>query len=130
MSMKTYYLDVAGSSKNIIIKAENISNLRKKLIREYDADMKRGHLIYVKVLVGPKYGSHYEEVGCLYYRENQAWRYDSTPSGYYWTSYVSGKNRRVSPKTGNLLDVDPGRTRYSRVPYPSNLSDVNKGQGR
>lgn len=100
--MRTYYVDTT-ENENTPIKAENINNLRKKLIREYDADMKRGWMIYVKVLVGPKYGSHYEKVGYLYYRRNQAWSYDSTPSGYYWT--YGGKTRRVSPKTGNLLDV-------------------------
>ena len=100
--MRTYYLDISGS-KEISIKAENIDNLRKKLIREYDANIKR-YSIRVKVLVGPKYGSHYKVMGYLHYHENQAWRYDPSPSGYYWM--YNGKARRVSPKTGKLLDVN------------------------
>lgn len=101
--MRTYYLDIR-QRRNIEVKAENIDNLRRNLIRDYAYHLKDGDSIYVKVLVGPKYGSHYEELGHLYHRENQAWRYDSAPSGYYWT--YSGKTRRVSPKTGKLLDVN------------------------
>ena len=100
--MRTYYVDTINK-RNIPIKAENISNLRKKLIREYDADLKRGYTFFVKVLVGPEYGSHYKDLGYLLYHENREWRYDSIQSGYYWTHTTI---RRVSPKTGNLLDVN------------------------
>ena len=105
--MRTYYLDI-GSRTNIQAKAENIDNLRKNLIRDYDAEMKRDYAIRVKVLVGPKYGSHYEEVGSIHFYQKESWSYGSAPTGYYWQYKRNGSilTARVSPKTGALLDVD------------------------
>lgn len=105
--MRTYYLDI-GSRTNIPVKAENIDNLRRNLIRDYDSEMKKGYgEIYVKALAGPKYGTYYERIGSLHFFE-RTYPSAAAPTGYYWVYRRDGKtmHARVSPKTGALLDVD------------------------
>lgn len=103
--MKTYYTsDTPSDTVGNPVKAENIENLRKNLIQRYGKKVS----LYISEAKGVQYYTvpvyRTRTLGYLYYHENQAWRYDSSPSGYYWT--YGGRTRRVSPKTGKLLDVN------------------------
>ena len=98
--MRAYFISI-GNRAHMPVKAENIDNLRRNLIRDYAPNMKAGAIIYVYVLSGPEYGASYKPIGRLFLHENQAWKYDTVPTAYFWN--VKNKAKRVSPKTGKLM---------------------------
>jgi len=103
--MRTYYVDDYPTGIGEPVKAESIENLRKNLIQRYGKSVS----LYVSEPKGVQYTASRpiylkKSIGFLYYHENEAWRYDAAPSGYYWK--YGNRTKRVSPKTGKLLDVN------------------------
>ena len=95
--MRTYYVSKnAYGTLGETISAANIEDLRKKLIRKHGKKM--------EVYVFTPHDRMMVLRAFFYYHENESWRYDANPSGYYWKN--SNGTRRVSIKTGRLLDVN------------------------
>ena len=91
--MRTYYVNYYEKGwHKIELKAESIDNLRKRMIKEGIGDIAR-----VKILVG----GNMVEVGAM----NVSLKY-----GYYLWTYRGPdgmiRTRKVSPKTGKLLDIN------------------------
>lgn len=110
--MRTYYLRRSRSHPYIEIKAKNIDELRRKIIKKYGGGSKNQFFFSVMVQVGPKNNRQYKEIGWIWNNPPSPHPKDDCgmdlfyPIGVLWDYKMYGLTRtaRVSPKTGKLLE--------------------------
>lgn len=108
--MGTYIVDNYERSIKIEIRAKNIDNIRKRVIREYDYSLKRGDHIYINRAIKLTSGRTGRDcLGSIHYHDPSWFGHNESDGAYYWLHGVDGRTMRskISPKTGKIYDTKP-----------------------